>query len=196
MSLESVMDDENGSFENNLEDVLSKVVSGSRSRTTAAGEHDHRKTVPPRVLGTKEDRVFVAAMIGTEGSITSSYDKEQRQTELVLRIDMTDREWVAKFAATVGLSAPPTVGRYHGEGHKRIFSRNPQGLRALIILHEILPYLCGTKKVEAQRAIDFFSPTGYKKGEHRADEIYGGIEGRSKRSDLKVSGSNASDVKC
>ncbi len=29
MSLESVMDDENGSFENNLEDVLSKVVSGS-----------------------------------------------------------------------------------------------------------------------------------------------------------------------
>lgn len=145
---------------------------------------EHRKPVPTVVLSNAEKRIFVATMIGTEGSITCSYNKRQEQTELVLRIDTTDREWVAKIAAVVGLSPLPKVGLYHGENRRRIFTRNPMGLRALTILNEILPYLYGTKKEEASRAIGFFSPTGYRKGLHRPPEIYGDLPGRPKRSDL------------
>ncbi|MDV3293522.1 MAG: hypothetical protein LYZ70_04565 [Nitrososphaerales archaeon] len=147
-----------------------------------------RKPVPSVVLLDVEARVFVATMIGTEGCITCTYNKRQNQTELVLRIDMTDREWVAKYATTVGLSPPPVEGRYHGEHRRRIFTRNPMGLRALRILKEILPYLYGTKRQEASRAIGFFSPTGYVKGIHRPAEIFGDLEGRSKRSDLRPIG--------
>jgi hypothetical protein len=61
------------------------------------------------------------------------------------------------------------------------------GLRALRVLNEVLPYLYGTKKEEALRAISFFSPTGYKKGIHRGPDIFNHIEGRSKRSDVRPS---------
>lgn len=141
-----------------------------------------RKSVPLLVLGDLEARVFVATMIGTEGSVTCSYNGRQKQTELVVRLDMTDREWVAKFASAVGLSPPPAEGRYHGENRRKVFTRNPMGLRALRILNEVLPYLYGTKRAEALRAIDFFSPTGYRTGIHRPAEIFGNLEGRSKKS--------------
>jgi hypothetical protein len=146
-----------------------------------------RERVPAVVLANSEARIFIATMIGTEGSVTCSYNKRQDQTQLVLRLDMTDREWVAKFAAVVGLSPPRLEGRYHGENRRRIFTRNPMGLRALRILNEALPYLCGTKKEEAIRAIGFFSPSGYKKGLHRGPDVFNNIMGRSKRSDVRPS---------
>ncbi len=141
-----------------------------------------RIPVPLVILSDPQSRVFVGTMIGTEGCITCSYNKRQDHTELVIRLDMTDREWVAKFASAVGLRNPPAEGRHLGGNHSPTFTRNPMGLRALRILNEVLPFLYGVKKEEALRAIEFFSPTGYRKGVHRPAEIFANVTGRSGKS--------------
>lgn len=141
-----------------------------------------RNPVPLVILPDLPSRVFVGTMIGTEGCITCAYNRRQDHTELVIRLDMTDREWVAKFASSVGLSDPPVEGRHLGGNHKPTFTRNPMGLRALRILNEVLPFLYGVKKEEALRVIAFFSPTGYRKGVHRPAEIFHNLTGRSWKS--------------
>jgi hypothetical protein len=50
--------------------------------------------------------------------------------------------------------------------------RSVKGLRALLILKDVLPYLMGEKLREAEAAIEFFSTTGYRKGRFRESEVW------------------------
>ncbi|MBI2649449.1 MAG: helix-turn-helix domain-containing protein [Thaumarchaeota archaeon] len=134
------------------------------------------KHVPMPVIRTKGDRRFVGTMIGTEGSISCSYDAEELDTALVIIVEMTDREWVARFAEAIRVSPPRDKGQAILLPNRRPkFRRGASGLRALRILVEVMPYLYGQKLLEAKRAVEYFSPTGYTEGCHRAAEIWGGI---------------------
>ncbi len=115
-------------------------------------------------------------MIGTEGSISCAYDSVERDTALVVIVEMTDREWVARFAEAIGVSPPSERGqKILLPNRKPKFRRGASGLRAVRILVEVMPYLCGQKLIEAKRAVKFFSPSGYKEGCYRAAEIWGDI---------------------
>jgi hypothetical protein len=57
-------------------------------------------------------------------------------------------------------------------GYKEVWQKSIKGLRALIVLKDVLPYLMGEKLREAQAAIDFFSPTGYRKGRFRRADVW------------------------
>jgi hypothetical protein len=57
-------------------------------------------------------------------------------------------------------------------GYKEVWQKSIKGLRALIVLKDVLPYLMGEKLREAQAAIDFFSPTGYRKGRFRPADVW------------------------
>jgi hypothetical protein len=83
---------------------------------------------------------------------------------------MTDRPWVAKFSELCGLGPPRHVPP-NKPGYKEVWVRSVKGLRALLILEDVLPYLMGEKLREAEAAIEFFSPTGYRKGRFRPSEV-------------------------
>ncbi|MDV3278410.1 MAG: hypothetical protein LYZ69_08110 [Nitrososphaerales archaeon] len=155
----------------------------------SASESRHRRPVPFVVIGTEQDRVFVGTLIGTEGATTCRYEPKQRKTALLVVVEMTDRDYIARFAEIVGLSQPMSAGRLTLPGHKPKFRRTLMGLRALRVLREVLPFMYGVKKREAQRAIDFFSPTGYREGRIAPDEIWGAIrDSRDAKSERYIHG--------
>jgi len=84
---------------------------------------------------------------------------------------MTDRPWVAKFSELCGLGLPHHIPPQKS-GYKDVWQKTIKGLRALIILKDVLPYLMGEKLREAQAAIDFFSSTGYRKGKFRPADVW------------------------
>lgn len=103
-------------------------------------------------------------------------DTEELDTALVIIVEMTDREWVARFAEAIRVSPPRDKGQVILLPNRRPkFRRGASGLRALRILVEVMPYLYGQKLLEAKRAVEYFSPTGYTEGCHKAAEIWGGI---------------------
>lgn len=115
--------------------------------------------------------MYVADMIGTEGTITSGYDSTINSTRLKIQLGMTDGPWVEKFAELCGvgppLKIPPKYRRL-----KDVFISQVRGLRALLILRDVLPFLMGGKLKEAKRALEFFSPTGCRRGRYRAMDIW------------------------
>jgi hypothetical protein len=135
----------------------------------------HRKPIPAIIIKNETDRTYIGALIGTEGAITCRYEKSQRKTALVVVVEMTDREYIAKLADIVGLSEPMTFGRFTRAGHKPKFRRTLMGLRALKVLQEVLPLMYGSRRADAIRAIEAFSPTGYKEGYVTPHEIWGAL---------------------
>ena len=117
------------------------------------------------------NRRYVADLIGTEGTITCGNDRTVDSSRLKIQVGMTDSPWVEKFARIGGvghpLKIPPKYKRL-----KDVYITQLGGLRALMVLKDVLPHLMGGKRKEALRAIEFFSPTGFKKGKYFASEIW------------------------
>lgn len=114
-----------------------------------------RPPIPPVVIPDGDGRRFVGTLLGTEGCITCAYASATDTTELALIVEMTDWEWVARFAYVAGSSEPSRTGRKTKPNHKPLFRRAPTGLRALRILVEVLPCLYGQRLREARRAIEY-----------------------------------------
>ena len=110
-------------------------------------------------------------MIGTECGLLATYERSFGSTVLKVALVMTDREYVAKFAEICNLS-PPNRTRHRPLGTAHVWRRDLKGLRALMVLKEVLPYLLGNKLKQAIRAIEFFSPTGYRRGFFTSDDVW------------------------
>lgn len=130
-----------------------------------------RRLRPLAVLTSKTNRQFIGILIGTEGAIMVKFDKPTNNTGLIISISMTDRTWVARFTSLCGVG-PPRLSRSSYQNHSDVWSKTIIGLRALMVLREVLPYLLGEKRLEALRAIEFFSPTGYRRGHFSARDIW------------------------
>lgn len=127
------------------------------------------------IIESETDRMWVGLMVGTECGMWASYQKSFDITELKVGLGMTDRAYVERFAELCKVS-PPRCIPAKVAGHSSVWSRNLRGLRALMILKEVLPYLLGDKARQARRAIEFFSPTGYKKRRFTSDQVWPSIE--------------------
>lgn len=130
-----------------------------------------RKLHPRRIVKKSSDRLYVGSLIGTEGTITCSFDSTINSTKLKIQLGMTDRPWVDKFAGVCGVGPPLRLPPKY-KRQKDVFISQLSGLRALIVLRDALPFLMGGKRKEAQGALEFFSPTGYRKGRYKAWEIW------------------------
>lgn len=130
-----------------------------------------RKLRLSSIIESETGKAYVGIILGTEGGLTIAYQRNRAITELRLIVSMTDRPWVAKFSELCGLGPPRHIppGK---PGYKEVWQKTIKGLRALIILKDVMPYLMGEKLREAQAAIDFFSPTGYRKGRFRPADVW------------------------
>lgn len=118
--------------------------------------------VPEVLILSNESRAWVGALIQGEGCIQCRYYKEMQSTGLQLDTSMVDPAPIRKLAECYGLPAPSKTTKNHE--WKPLWRKNIAGLRAIRILREILPFLEGDKRREAEKAIDFFSPDGYHLG--------------------------------
>lgn len=123
------------------------------------------------IIRKREDRIYVADLTGTEGTITCGYDRTVDSTRLKIQVGMTDRPWVAKFARVCGVGHPLRLEPKY-QRQKVVYVSQLSGLRALLVLKDIIPFLMGGKSKEAKRAVKFFSPTGFRKSRFRAMEIW------------------------
>lgn len=130
-----------------------------------------RKQSPTSILGSPEARMWVGLMIGTECGLQASYEEKGGHTRLKISLGMTDRVYVARFAELCGVS-PPRLARSKSVNNSDVWSREVTGLRAIIILKEALPYLLGEKRRQAERALEFFSPTGYRRGRFSSRDVW------------------------
>jgi hypothetical protein len=130
-----------------------------------------RRQNPSSIVESEMNRLYVATLIGTDGSITLGYDKHNRKTRLKVVLGMTDRAWVASFSSICGVGSPRRIPA-RIEGHKDVWQKSITGFRALIVLQDVLGHLMGVRLLEAQAAIGFFSPTGYREGKIRAGEVW------------------------
>jgi len=104
------------------------------------------------------------------GPFPANYIIRRDETVLLVIVRMTDKEWVSRFAE-ITQSTPPGLGKRRPP-KKNMWEKSITGLRALRLLQEIMPYLVGGKREEARRALEFFSPTGYRRGLFRNSEIW------------------------
>jgi len=54
----------------------------------------------------------------------------------------------------------------------QVWRKNVYGIRAIRVLREVLPFLEGAKRKEAERALAFFDSNGYHPGRARPTEIW------------------------
>jgi hypothetical protein len=130
-----------------------------------------RKLGLATIIESEAGKAYVGVITGTEGGLTLGYQPHRAITELRLIVGMTDRPWVAKFSELCGLGPPRRIPPSK-PGYKEVWQKAIKGLRALLILRDVLPYLMGEKLQEAQAAIDFFSPTGYRRGRFKPAEVW------------------------
>lgn len=121
----------------------------------------YRTKVPEVVIPNPLDRAWIGALVGADGSISCSND-HRKKSNLTVIVAMTDKAWVDHFARIVGGKPSHFVTRLPPE--KPIWNKTVAGLRGFRVLREILPFLMGGKRREAQRALEFFSPDGYRRG--------------------------------
>ncbi|MGA2663464.1 MAG: hypothetical protein ABSF83_00765 [Nitrososphaerales archaeon] len=126
--------------------------------------------IPETVIQTTVGRAWVAALIQGEGCIQSVYRRKSDTTYLELHTGMTDAGPINRLAGYLGLPLPTKPSKNHE--WKPLWRKNIAGLRALRVLREILPYLVGQKEREAKKAIEFFGPLGYHRGEFRNGDIW------------------------
>jgi hypothetical protein len=91
-------------------------------------------------------------------------------TYLDLDVAMADARPVFEFADFIGLARPIKPVKNHR--WKPNWHKNVSGLRALRVLQEILPFLLGEKRREAERAIAFFGPFGSWRGHYRNEDVW------------------------
>lgn len=129
-----------------------------------------RRNVPEVVIPTPEGRSWVAGLIQGEGCIQSRYIRQTDTTYLQLDTSMADPAPIRRLCDYVGLKSPfKPVKNHHWKPN---WHTNITGLRALRILQEILPFLLGDKRREAERAVVFFSPYGNHPGGYRNSDIW------------------------
>ncbi|MGD0637327.1 MAG: hypothetical protein ABSA72_04740 [Nitrososphaerales archaeon] len=143
-----------------------------------------RRSIPEVVLTDVEERAWVASIIQGEGCIQSNYVKKSDCTYLALDVSMVDPAPVFRLAKCVGLNPPAKPIKNHQ--WKPLWHTNIAGLRALRVLHEILPLLAGTKRREAEKALSFFEAEGCHRGCFRNRDIWsrGDFPMRTKRRGL------------
>jgi len=132
----------------------------------------YRSPVPAIIIPREVDRAWVAGLIGGDGSISANYIIRRDETVLLVIVRMTDKEWVSRFAEITQSTPPGFVNRASRRNSKNLWEKSITGIRALRLVQEIMPYLVGGKREEAKRALEFFSPTGYRKGLFRNSEIW------------------------
>ena len=151
---------------------VSGHVSGWSSQPRA--EFSGRQEIPTVVIRALEDRSWVGGLSQGEGCTQSHYARLVDSTTIELSISMTDPAPVFKFSDIVGLARPskPKPLQIANPNYKPKWLKGVTGLRALRVLREIQPFLFGEKAREVERALAFFSPTGYRNGCFRPNEIW------------------------
>ena len=140
-----------------------------------------RMGIPEIVIPTAEARSWVASIVQGEGCIQSNYVKKSDSTYLTLDVSMVDPVPILSLSGYIGLDPPSKPVKNHQ--WKPLWYKNITGLRALRVLNEILPFLIGTKRREAERALSFFEPEGCHRGCFRNGDIWSrsGFPLRTKR---------------
>lgn len=126
--------------------------------------------VPLVLIAENEQRAWVGALIQGEGCIQCRYVEESGSTQLQLSLSMVDPAPIFTLARYYGLQSPRKPTKNHQ--WKPLWRKNISGLRALRTLQEILPFLRGQKRNEANKAIVFFSPDGYHGGHFGNEDIW------------------------
>src|SRR5581483_7519208 len=91
-------------------------------------------------------------------------------TYLELDTAMVDIAPISKLSEYFGLPQPTKPIKNHD--WREQWRKNIQGLRALRVLQEIVPFLVGEKLKEAERALSFFGPFGNHRGCYRNTDIW------------------------
>jgi hypothetical protein len=130
-----------------------------------------RKLKLSTIIESETGKAHVGIILGTEGGMSLGYQSHRAVTELRLIVSMTDRPWIAKFSELCGLGPPRHIPPSK-PGYKEVWQKTVKGLRALIVLKDVLPYLMGEKLREAKAAIEFFSPTGYREGRFGPADVW------------------------
>jgi hypothetical protein len=131
-----------------------------------------RPKIPAMVIPTLEDRSWTGGLTQGEGSIESHYMKSVDFTTVVFSVSMTDSAPVLRFSDLVGLPKPSKPKPNTNSMYKAAWRKEVTGLRALKVLREIQPFLLGEKLREAEKALSFFSPNGYRLGHFRPADIW------------------------
>jgi hypothetical protein len=129
-----------------------------------------QQNVPETIIRTPEGKSWVAALLQGEGCIQSIYRKTSDSTYLVIDTSMVDSAAIFQLSEFVGLSPPSKATKNHQ--WKPLWRKSIDGLRALRVLREILPFLVGQKLKEAERALVLFTPGGYHRGCLRNSDIW------------------------
>ncbi len=137
---------------------------------TPLGVGRGRMGVPEVIVKNTIDRAWVGAIMQGEGNLGCFYVKRTRSTSVVLSITNTDRATIAKFSGCVGLPSP--VKPKYRESGLPLWRKDIYGIRAIRLLEEILLFLEGEKRREADRALEFFDSNGYHPGHVRTSEIW------------------------
>jgi hypothetical protein len=133
-----------------------------------------RQEIPEVIIPSIEDRSWVGGLTQGEGCTQSHYARLVDSTTIELSVSMTDPAPVFKFSGIVGLPRPskPKPVLAASPNYKPKWLKGVTGLRALRVLKEIRPFLFGEKSREVEKALAFFSPTGYRAGCFRPIEIW------------------------
>jgi hypothetical protein len=148
-----------------VEKIQSKVSIRSQS-----GLLPNQHKVPDVVITTLEDRSWVGGILQGEGCIQSHYVKVTNSTTLDIAVGMTDPDPVFQLADRCGLTRPANPRAY--DGHKPAWFKSITGVRSIRILTEVLPFLVGGKLTEAEKALSFFGPDGYRRGHFKPIDIW------------------------
>ena len=129
-----------------------------------------QQNIPQVVIPTLEGRRWVGALIQGEGCIQCTYRAYADCTYLNLDTAMVDPAPIFRLSDYYGLPRPAKPAKNHQ--WKPLWRKNIGGLRALRVLQEILPFLFGEKKSEAQKALAFFSPRGCHRGRFSSPDVW------------------------
>jgi hypothetical protein len=132
----------------------------------------NQQKVPETVIKSWEDRAWVGGLNQGEGCTQSHYVERSDSTTVDISIAMTDFAPIYKFSQLVGLSAPGRPRNRNDIKLKPLWRKEFAGLRTLRVLREILPFTVGEKAREIQRALEFFGPTGTRRGCFRPGQIW------------------------
>jgi len=132
----------------------------------------NQEKVPEIVIKLWEDRAWVGGLSQGEGCTQSHYVERSDSTTVDISVAMTDFAPVYKFSQLVGLSPPERPRNRSDPKLKPLWRKEFAGLRTLRVLREILPFTVGEKAREIQRALEFFGPTGTRRGCFRPVEIW------------------------
>jgi hypothetical protein len=148
------------------ETVEIQLVNSSQMGAGLSRPTDMSGTIIP----TLEGRSWVGGFVQGEGSTLTHYVRSNDYTVLVLMVTGTDPAPILEFSDLVGLPRPLQPKPNREQRPK--WWRETTGLRAVQVLREIQPFLVGEKLREVEKALILFSPSGYRKGCHRAADVW------------------------